>query len=65
MGKTKDEVVHDLAMACVNGVITFKAVQEAKDEYAIVNGSDFALDAIMAYKEAWDMIYPQIDVKDE
>ena len=65
MGKTKDEVVHDLAMACVNGVVTFKAMQEANDKYGSVSGGDFAIDAILAYKEAWAMIYPQIDIKDK
>lgn len=65
MSPSKDQIVHDLAMACVNGVVQDKVLKENKmSSIGITSAGDFAIDVIMAYKEAWGMIYPQIDIKD-
>lgn len=39
---------------------------ESKSEFsAPLDAGDFAIDVITAYKTAWDMIFPQIDIQDE
>ena len=62
----KSQVVHDLAMACVNGVIQDKVLKENRSSaYGITDAGDLVIDAFLAYKMAWDMIFTQIDIKDE
>lgn len=59
---TKDQVVHDLAMACVNGVVQDYVIRENKDFNLGISASDLAIEVITAYKDAWTMIHPQIEV---
>ena len=62
---SKEQVVHDLAMACVNGIVQDKVIKENKrSDYGLTSATDIVIDVIMAYKDAWDMIYPQIDISD-
>lgn len=64
MEPSRDQVVHDLAMACVNGAIQAKVLADAKEEYPCVTPTDLAFEAILAYKDAYGMIDSQIVITD-
>lgn len=65
MAISKDQMVHELAMACVNGMIMSRVMQESKDDETNIgvsyDGGDLALDALLAYKQASDVISVSID----
>ena len=65
MQPSREQIVHDLAMACVNGVIQAKVMEEAKEASPYITAADLATEAIIAYKEAYDMIDIQIEITDE
>lgn len=65
MQPSRNQVVHDLAMACVNGMIQAKVVADSKDTYPGITAADLATEAIMAYKEAYDMIAGCIQITDK
>ena len=61
----KDAVVHDLAMACVNGMVMSRVIQESKDDDTNIgisyDAGDLAIDALLAYEKARDVISMSID----
>ncbi|SHI24163.1 hypothetical protein SAMN02745823_03808 [Sporobacter termitidis DSM 10068] len=66
MGPTKDQIVHELAMACVNGIVHDKVLKENREsEYGITSIHDLVTDVILAYKEAYETIDPQIIITDD
>lgn len=67
MKPSKSEVVHDIAVACVNALLQDRVTKANREdpEFGIVSASDLAMDAILAYKEAYDMIEPQIQITDD
>lgn len=63
MSSLKDSVVHDLAMACVHGVVMDKVMKENRDDFPCdLSAVSFSDDVMEAYKEAWALIYPYIDI---
>lgn len=68
MGIAKDQLIHELAMACVNGMVTARVLQESKDDESNIgicyDGGDLALDALIAYKKAVDFISADLDDDD-
>ncbi len=65
MQPSRDQVVHDLAMACVYGVIQAKVTEECKESYPVVTANDLAIDAAMAYKDAYETIDFHMQITDE
>lgn len=65
MQPSRDQVVHDLAMACVSGMVQAKVLEDSKDSYPHITASDLATEALMAYKEAYDMINVGIQITDK
>lgn len=60
MDPSRDQIVHDLTMACVNGIVQSKVLADSKEDYPCITADDLAVDAIMAYKDAYEMIDSQI-----
>lgn len=65
MKPSKEQVVHDLTMACVNGMIQAKVIEDSKSEFPCISASDLAAEAILAYKDAYDMINISIEITDK
>ena len=65
MEPSRDQVVHDLTIACVNGMIQAKVIEDSKGEYPCLTASDRAAEAICAYKDAYDMINMGIKITDK
>lgn len=65
MSISKEQIAHDLAMACVNGMMMSRVLQESKDDPDNIGVSyssgDLAINALMAYKEAYDIISTNSD----
>lgn len=65
MQPSREQVVHDLAMACANGMIQAKVIEDSKETYSCVTAADLAVEAIIAYKKAYEMIDLQIEITDD
>lgn len=65
MQPSKEQVAHDLAMACVNGMVQAKVIEASKETYPCITAADLATEAVIAYKEAYDMIGIQIEITDK
>ena len=65
MEPSKEQVVHDLAMACVYGVIQSRVKEEYQSGCPIITAEGLAVDAIVAYKEAYEAVDSQIEITDE
>lgn len=68
MSIEKDQLIHELAMACVNGMVTARVLQESKDDESNIgisyDSADLALDALIAYKKAVNIITLDLDEDD-
>lgn len=66
MSLSKDQIVHDLAVACVNGIVHEQILKNNSTDIGLELGvtlaESLAVDVVMAYKSAWDEIYPMIEV---
>lgn len=65
MEPSKDQVVHDLTIACVNGMIQAKVIEDSKNEYPCLTASDLAAEAVCAYKDSYNMINMSIKINDK
>ena len=65
MAPSKDQVVHDLAVACVSAALFARAMRDVKDGYGdSLSGIDFVDDAMDSYKEAFDAISASLEITD-
>ena len=63
MSLSKEQIVHDLAMACVNGVLSYdvaqKTAQDSKSESLDIRA--FARDAFIAYKSTYSTLLVEFE----
>lgn len=66
---SREQVVHDLTMACVSGMVMSRVIQESKDDPDNIgisyNAGDLAIDAVIAYENAYNTIDASIAIEDK
>lgn len=69
MNPSKEQVVHDLTMACINGEIIGRALQnyaENNDDSSLIGlaADDFSDDAMLSYETVFNRIYSSLNITD-
>lgn len=60
MEPTREQIIHDLAMSCVSGIIQNMVIRQSKEIPDTLTTEEIAREATSAYQDAWNLINDEL-----